>query len=251
MCLLELYEDTVLCVPIVLYVKIKFIYWRNFNLINLHKVEFETSFGLTEQLRKSDLPEFVFSGRSNVGKSSMINKIFNRKGLARVSGVPGKTATINFFKVENVRFVDLPGYGYAKVGKQEKSRWAELISGYFAQDRDIALVFLLVDMRHTPSQEDMKMIEFLTEGEYPFVIVLTKVDKLSKTQRKQRLSALITEIPYGDEITMVPFSAETGEGVNDITDIVNEIIAPETEEDVDNIIDIVDEIIAPETEKNM
>lgn len=196
-------------------------------MINLHKVEFETSFGMTEQLFKANEPEFVFAGRSNVGKSSMINKIFNRKSLARVSSMPGKTATINFFKVEKIRFADLPGYGYAKVGKSEKYRWNELISGYFAQDRNIALIFLLIDMRHKPSADDLKMIDFLADNELPFVIVLTKADKLSKNQRQERLKAFETEIPYGDEITMIPFSSETGEGVEEITTIINEIAEEE------------------------
>lgn len=196
-------------------------------MINLHKVEFETSFGMTEQLFKAKEPEFVFAGRSNVGKSSMINKIFNRKSLARVSSMPGKTATINFFKVEKIRFADLPGYGYAKVGKSEKYRWNELISGYFAQDRNIALIFLLIDMRHKPSADDLKMIDFLADNELPFVIVLTKADKLSKNQRQERLKALETEIPYGDEITMIPFSSETGEGVEQITIIINEVAEEE------------------------
>lgn len=200
-------------------------------MINLHKVEFETSFGMKEQLFASDEMEFVFAGRSNVGKSSMINKIFNRKALARVSSMPGKTATINFFRVENIRFADLPGYGYAKVAKEEKHRWGELISGYFSQDRNIALVFLLVDIRHKPSADDLKMIEFLVEHEFPFVIVLTKSDKLSNNQKNARLQALQTEIPYGDEITMIPFSSQTGEGVEEITSIIQELAQDEEEQD--------------------
>lgn len=200
-------------------------------MINLHKVEFETSFGMKEQLFASDDLEFVFAGRSNVGKSSMINKIFNRKALARVSSMPGKTATINFFRVENIRFADLPGYGYAKVAKDEKHRWGDLISGYFSQDRNIALVFLLVDMRHKPSADDQKMIEFLVEHEFPFVIVLTKSDKLSNNQKAQRLKAFETEIPYGDEITMIPFSSQTGEGVEEITLIIQELAGDESTEE--------------------
>lgn len=113
--------------------------------MNYHNVVFETSFGKASQLTKSDLVEIAFAGRSNVGKSSLINKIFNRKALARVSAVPGKTATINFFKLENVRFADLPGYGYAKVSHGEKQRWSDLIETYFNSDRRIGLVFQLVD----------------------------------------------------------------------------------------------------------
>ena len=122
--------------------------------MNYNKVEFEAAFGTLKQIPESDLPEIVFAGRSNVGKSSMLNRLFNRKNLARVSSMPGKTITINFFKVENVRIVDLPGYGYAKVAKGEKRRWAEMIEGYFQSPRNIKLVVQLVDMRHKPSEDD-------------------------------------------------------------------------------------------------
>ena len=198
--------------------------------MNFHNVQFETSFGRFEQLPKSDLMEIAFAGRSNVGKSSLINKIFNRKQLARVSAVPGKTATINFFRLENVRFADLPGYSYAKVAKGEKQRWARLIDGYFRSDRDIGLVFQLVDIRHKPSADDLQMIHFLIENEFPFVIILTKKDKLNKAELSARLDALQTEIPYADQVTMIPFSAITGEGVEEIKAIIEEVAAEENDE---------------------
>ena len=191
--------------------------------MNYHNVKFEPSYGLLKQLPPSDMPELVFAGRSNVGKSSLINKIFNQKQLARVSSVPGKTATINFFTLEGLRFADLPGYGYAKVAKTEKERWAKLMEGYFASDRDIALVFSLVDMRHPPTADDVQMINFLIENEFPFVVVCTKSDKLSRKQQAERLEALKTELPYGDEITIIPFSAKTGEGVDEIKAIIEEM----------------------------
>lgn len=195
--------------------------------MNVNRVEFERSFGTFEQLTPSDLPEIVFSGRSNVGKSSMINKLFNRRALARVSSVPGKTATINFFRLDQVRFADLPGYGYAKVSKSEKKRWDDLIGGYFADGRDILLVFLLLDMRHPPSQDDLKMANFLIENEYPFVCVLTKADKLTKANRLQRLTQMKEELPCGTEITFVPFSTQTGEGVEEIRGIIDELAITE------------------------
>ena len=198
--------------------------------MNFHNVEFETSFGRFDQLPKSDLVVIAFAGRSNVGKSSMINKVFNRKQLARVSSVPGKTATINFFRLENVRFADLPGYGYAKVAKGEKQRWAKLIDGYFQSGRNIGLVFQLVDIRHKPSEDDLTMINFLIENEIPFVIVLTKKDKLNKTELQKRLEAFQTEIPYAGEITMIPFSSEKGDGVQEVKDIIEEIAADFLEE---------------------
>lgn len=186
-------------------------------------VEFETSFGRPDQLPPSTLPEIVFAGKSNVGKSSMINKIFNRKQLARVSSMPGKTSTINFFMLENVRFVDLPGYGYAKVSKQEKRRWADLMHAYFTSQRKIALVFSLIDMRHSPTKDDLDMIEFLIELELPFVIILTKMDKLKPAQVEKRLKELQGEIPYADQIKMIPFSATTGEGSAKIHKVIEEI----------------------------
>ena len=188
--------------------------------MNFHNVVFETSYATSDMLPKSDLLEIAFAGRSNVGKSSMINKIFNRKNLARVSSMPGKTATINFFRLENIRFVDLPGYGYAKVSKSEKLRWAELMEGYFNSDRDIALVVQLVDFRHPPTNDDLSMIDFLIEMEFPFIVVLTKADKLSSKQRAERLESLKSEIPCFEDITVVEFSSETGEGVEAIKDII-------------------------------
>lgn len=199
--------------------------------MNFHNVVFETSFGRLDQLAESDLVEIAFAGRSNVGKSSMINKVFNRKSLARVSATPGKTATINFFRVENVRFADLPGYGYAKVSKGEKARWATLIEGYFGSGRNIGLVFQLVDIRHPPTANDLQMIDFLIDNEFPFVIVLTKKDKLNKTQLEARLAALSQELPMADGLTIVPFSAEKGDGVEEIRSIIEEIATEEPQEE--------------------
>ena len=193
--------------------------------MNYHNVMFETSFGISSQLPASGLPEIAFAGRSNVGKSSMINKLFNRRQLARVSAVPGKTATINFFRCEGIRFVDLPGYGYAKVSKGEKRRWSELIGGYFAQDRDLRLVFQLVDMRHPPTADDLTMVNFLIDQQLPFVVVLTKADKLSSRERRERLEALQQELPCADQILLIPFSSQTGEGVEQVKEVVAQIEA--------------------------
>lgn len=191
--------------------------------MNYNNAKFITSFGSFKQLPPSDRTEIAFAGRSNVGKSSLINKIFNRKALARVSAVPGKTATINFYGLENVYFVDLPGYGYAKVAKSEKQRWGELIEGYLNDDRELALVFQLVDFRHPPTADDVMMINFLIDSGIPFVVVLTKADKLSKKQREERRAALVSELPCGEDITIVEFSAQTGEGCEDIRAIIEEL----------------------------
>ncbi len=191
--------------------------------MNYHKVQFLTSYGRADQLPPSEKPEIVFAGRSNVGKSSLINRLFQQKGLARVSATPGKTATINFFGTQNLIFADLPGYGYAKVSRGEKLRWAALMEGYFAQDRDIALVLSLMDSRHPPSREDLGMLEFLVDQELPFVVVLTKIDKLSPRQRQERLEAFRRELPFGEELTLLPFSAETGEGREALCEIIDRL----------------------------
>ena len=195
--------------------------------MNYSKAEFYASYGKFSQIPPCDRIEIAFAGRSNVGKSTLINKIFNRKNLARVSSVQGKTATINFYSLENIYFADLPGYGYAKVAKSEKERWSELIEGYLNSDRDIRLVFSLIDMRHPPTADDIHMINYLIEAELPFVIVLTKADKLKKTEREKRMEALKTEIPYYDQIHIVPFSSMTFEGVEEIRSIIDEISADE------------------------
>ena len=202
--------------------------------LNFNKAEFITSYGKLSQIPESDRPEFAFSGRSNVGKSSLINKVFNRKNMARVSSVPGKTVTINFFSVEDVYFVDLPGYGYANVSKGEKKGWGDLIGGYLADfDRDLELVFQLIDMRHAPSKDDLQMLDFLIDSEIPFVIVFTKADKLKPTQRKERMESFKTEIPCFEDITFVEFSAVTGEGVEEIRSIIEEVAQDEGETDAD------------------
>ena len=190
--------------------------------MNFHNIQFETSFGFREQLPFSDLPEIAFCGRSNVGKSSTINKIFNRKQLARVSSMPGKTITINFFTLEGVRFADLPGYGYAKVAKSEKARWGDLMEAYFTSGRNLRLVFLLLDIRHPPSKDDLVMLDFLRESGYSFKIVLTKADKLSKSKQQARLIALSEEIPGAAELHLTPFSAKTGQGLVEVHTIIEQ-----------------------------
>ena len=194
--------------------------------MNYNKVEFEAAFGTLKQIPQSDLPEIVFAGRSNVGKSSMLNRIFNRKNLARVSSMPGKTITINFFKVENdVRIVDLPGYGYAKVAKGEKRRWAEMMEGYFQSPRNIKLVVQLVDMRHKPSEDDYIMMRFLQDAGLPFIDAATKSDKLNKTQYNERKNALREELAeFGDNITILPFSSEKGEGTEELKKIIESVL---------------------------
>ncbi|MGN0642949.1 MAG: ribosome biogenesis GTP-binding protein YihA/YsxC [Huintestinicola sp.] len=191
--------------------------------MNFSKAEFYRSYGEYSQLPPSDRLELAFAGRSNVGKSSLLNKVFNRKNLARVSSVPGKTATINFYSLENIYLVDLPGYGYAKVAKSDKVRWSSLIEGYLHDDRRLGLIFQLIDMRHPPTKDDLHMIDFLIESEFPFVIVFTKADKLSKREREERMAGFAEEIPYFSEIRSVVFSSETGEGAEELRSIITEL----------------------------
>ena len=184
--------------------------------MNYNTVQFERSFGTSAQLPESTLPEIAFAGRSNVGKSSLLNTLFNRKGLAKVSQTPGKTTTINFFLTDKARFVDLPGYGYAKVSKTERMRWAELIEGYFNQDRNFALVCSLIDIRHPASELDENMVRFLQDAELPYLIVLTKGDKLSKSKCLQQRSAIKRQLEIADGVPMVITSSLKKSGMEDL-----------------------------------
>lgn len=187
------------------------------------KVKYEASYGTSAQLPKSENIEIAFAGRSNVGKSSMLNKILNRKNLARVSSVPGKTVTVNFFDCDGIKLVDLPGYGYAKVNFNEKKRWADLMEGYFNSDRNIRLVIQLTDMRHPVTKDDLDMMRFMQSAGYEFIVVMTKSDKLNKTQRNERLEAIKTELAEFGDITAIPFSASNGEGAQQIRDILSAV----------------------------
>lgn len=177
--------------------------------MNFLNAQFIQSYGLSQQLPTSDRAELVCCGRSNVGKSSLINKLCNRKALARVSGTPGKTTTINFFSLgKDVVLVDLPGYGYAKRSQSEKERWARLMEHYFSSGRDIKLVLLLLDSRHAPSKDDETMLAYLRDIKIDFFAVLTKTDKLTKTQLQQQLAFFQTHLlPYHVR-DIVPFTVD-------------------------------------------
>ena len=193
--------------------------------MNFNNANFEKAFGTFEQLDKSCLPEICFSGRSNVGKSSLINKILNRKSIARVSSKPGKTVTINFYRVDNVRLVDLPGYGYAKVPFSEKSRWSDLMEGYFGSGRNIKRVFQLIDMRHPATEFDISMLGFLSHYEIPYTVVLTKADKLNKTETEERLTLIREELGVLSEgIEIIPFSAQKNFGVEQLRTVIEDSI---------------------------
>lgn len=191
-------------------------------MINFNESNFEKSIGNLGQLVKENIPEIVFSGKSNVGKSSLINKILNRKSLARTSSKPGKTININFYKLKNIRFVDLPGYGYAQVSFKEKKRWSELVEGYFEKDRNIKLIIQIIDVRHPASALDMQMIEFLSSQNFPFIIVASKCDKLNKTNRQMREKMMEKELSSYEDIPRIIFSSQTGEGIEKIKSIISD-----------------------------
>lgn len=195
--------------------------------MNFHKAAFKAAYGTEAQLPESVRAEVAFAGRSNVGKSSLLNKLMFRKGLAKVSSTPGKTATVNFYDVDGVDLVDLPGYGYAKVSKSELDRWADLIEGYLNQERQFALVVSLIDIRHDPSALDHDMVSFLVDSGLPFAIALTKADKLSKqkanTQKQRIIRAL--ELPEGTPVVVT--SAEKGTGIEDLRRLITESVSEE------------------------
>ncbi len=189
--------------------------------INFKNAKFRSAHGSSAQLPKSIHPEVAFAGRSNVGKSSLLNKLLYRKNLARVSSQPGKTATINFYELGGCDLVDLPGYGFAKVSKSERQRWSELIEAYFAQDRRFALIASLVDIRHEASKLDEQMISFLKESTLPFAVILTKADKLSRQQANKQMSAIRKQLALPKEIQIVVTSSEKGTGIDELRALIN------------------------------
>ncbi len=191
--------------------------------MKIESAQFELSVGVTSQLPPSILPEVAVSGRSNVGKSSLINRVLNRKALARTSATPGKTITVNFYRLDTMRLVDLPGYGYAKLSHSEKQRFSQTIGNYFDDERDLRLVLQLIDMRHPPTADDRQMLQFLAESELPFLVVLTKSDKLNQTQRKERLAAFEQEFAAYEGLQWIPFSSQNGEGVEELRRILTEV----------------------------
>ena len=180
-----------------------------------NKADFIASYGISSQLPESDRPELSFSGRSNVGKSSLINKLCSRKNLARVSSTPGKTATINFYSVDDCYFVDLPGYGFARRSKAERDRWAELIGDFFDSERSFNLVVSLVDIRHDPSKLDHDMIDYLQGNEFNFIVCLTKADKLSRTQQARQAAAIKKQLNVPAENVIIT-SSQTGIGIDEL-----------------------------------
>ena len=194
-------------------------------MIDFNKAQFIRSYGFSDDLGHSTEKEICFCGRSNVGKSSLLNKICNRKSLAKVGSMPGKTTTINFFTAgAGYILADLPGYGYAKRSFQEKQRWAKLMEHYFSSDRKIILVVLLLDMRHNPSEDDLQMLDFLMQTNTPFMVVLTKKDKLNKTDQKQNLEDFKMLLKPYRPIDVLPFSSLENDTAVNVRKTIVEIV---------------------------
>ena len=190
--------------------------------MNYNKADFIASYGISSQLPESDRPELSFSGRSNVGKSSLINKLCSRKNLARVSSTPGKTATINFYSVDDCYFVDLPGYGYAKVSKEERERWGRLMESYFQAAGLITLGVLIVDARHKPTADDVTMFQWFRGTGCPVVVVANKLDKLKKSEIDPNLQVIRDTLELSEQDCLVPFSAEKGTGKTELLSAISQ-----------------------------
>ena len=181
------------------------------------EVTLETVCGITSTLPENDKPEIAFAGKSNVGKSSLINALMNRKSLARISATPGKTQTINFYNINReIYLVDLPGYGYAKVSEKEKEAWGKMIERYLHKSTMLKAVFLLIDIRHDPSKNDKMMYDWILHQGYEPVIIATKLDKLKKSQVAKQLKAIRTGLGLVSGTTVIPFSAKTKQGRDEI-----------------------------------
>lgn len=189
--------------------------------INLQKAEFILSAVAPKFFLRDGLPQVAFSGRSNVGKSSVINRLLNRKNFARVGAAPGKTTQINYFKIDNAFYlVDLPGYGYAKVSKAERDRWDKLMESYFADPELMTLGVMIVDSRHKPTADDCTMAQWYREAGCPFVVVANKLDKLKKSQVEPNLQVIRETLELGEGDVVIPFSAEKGTGRQELVSAI-------------------------------
>ena len=202
----------------------------------IKQVSLDIVCGVTSKLPITDKPEVAFAGKSNVGKSSLINALMNRKSLARTSSQPGKTQTINFYNINSAMYlVDLPGYGYAKVPQSEKEKWGKMIERYLHASKQLRAVFLLIDIRHEPGANDKLMYDWILQNGYQPVIIATKLDKLKKSQVAGAVKAVRQSLGMKPENLLIPFSAETKQGRDEIWQLIDSLLLPEeTTEDGDN-----------------
>lgn len=193
--------------------------------MHVKSVNLETVCGITSKLPQNDKPEIAFAGKSNVGKSSLINALMNRKSYARISGQPGKTQTINFYNINDLLyFVDLPGYGYAKVSLEIKAKWGKMIERYLHKSDQLKLVFLLIDIRHEPSENDKNMHDWIIANGFNPVIVATKMDKIKRSQLQKHINMITTGLSVEEGTPVVPFSSLTKQGRDEIWDLIEEIL---------------------------
>ena len=191
----------------------------------IKEVNLETVCGYTSKLPDNQKPEIAFAGKSNVGKSSLINALMNRKSLARTSAQPGKTQTINFYNINDVMYlVDLPGYGYAKVAESEKKKWGQMIENYLHTSRNLKAVFLLIDIRHAPSANDKMMYDWIVSNGYHPVIVATKLDKIKRSQHAKQIKAVRTGLGLSADDILIPVSSQTKQGIPELWDVIEQFI---------------------------
>lgn len=191
----------------------------------IKEVSLETVCGITSKLPDNMLPEIAFAGKSNVGKSSLINALMNRKSLARTSSQPGKTQTINFYNVnKEIYFVDLPGYGYAKASKDAVAKWGRMIENYLYKSRQLRRVFLLIDIRHEPGANDKQMYDWVVRSGYEPIIIATKLDKIKRSQVDKQLKLIKSALNMPSEGILIPFSSETKQGRDAIYEIIDQIL---------------------------
>lgn len=191
--------------------------------LNVNNAEFIRSAVRPADFPRDGLPQVAFAGRSNVGKSSVINRLLNRKNFARVGAAPGKTTQINYFKIDNAFYlVDLPGYGYARVSKGERDRWGRLMEGYFADPELMTLGVMIVDARHKPTADDCTMAEFFKNSGRPFAVVANKLDKLRKSDIEPNLARIRETLELDEPVKLIPFSAEKGDGKQELLNLILE-----------------------------
>lgn len=192
--------------------------------MNIRSLELETVCGVTSKLPENTLPEIAFAGKSNVGKSSLINGLMNRKSFARISATPGKTQTINFYNInKELYLVDLPGYGYAKVLEKEKQKWGKMIERYLHSSKQLKAVFLLIDIRHDPSANDKQMYDWILSQGYHPIIIATKLDKLKRSQIAKHVKAVRQGLGLGADTVLIPYSAVTKQGRDEIWELAEEL----------------------------
>lgn len=194
----------------------------------IKKVSLETVIGVTSKIPENQMPEIAFAGKSNVGKSSLINALMNRKSLARTSAQPGKTQTINFYNInDDLYFVDLPGYGYAKVSLEAKEKWGKMVERYLKKSRQLRAVFLLIDIRHDPSANDRQMYEWICANGYHPIIIATKLDKINRSQIQKHIKMVKQGLSVDKNTVVIPFSAVSKQGRDEIYALIDKIISNE------------------------